>query len=366
MAKPISHEYNLEVKAQVEDFHGWSMPISYSGIIDEYLFTRESASLFDVSHMGRLLVTGSEASKYLDHLITNNVTKLKVNKALYTMLLNQDSGIIDDLIIYKLETEKYFIVCNAANKTKVISHCEKELNNFSAKLMDLSDKVAQIAIQGPKAKALTEKYLKLENSIPYFNFKEIDFAGEKLLITATGYTGEKGYELYAKADTLMHIWRELLKNPELRCAGLGARDLLRLEAGYCLHGNDIDESTSPIEAGLDWTVDFSKDNFIGKENAKRKSKILKGLVFPEAQRLIPRHGTKVFNEAEEEIGEITSGCFSQILNRAIALCYVKNLNHENSKIVNVKIRNKIFIAELSPTWFYRNIKGKEISYEKVF
>lgn len=366
MVSPITHEYNLEVKAQVEDFHGWSMPIFYTGIIDEYFFTRESASLFDVSHMGRLLITGAEASKYLDYLVTNNVTKLKRNKALYTMLLDKNAGIIDDLIIYKLEAEKYFIVCNAANKIEVISHCEKELINFSAKLIDLSDKVAQIAIQGPKSKEIVEEYLRLENSIPYFNLKEIDYAGEKLLITATGYTGEKGYELYAKADTLMGIWRELLKNPNIKCAGLGARDLLRLEAGYCLHGNDIDKNTSPIEATLDWTVDFSKENFIGKAGAKRKYKILKGLIFPESQKLIPRKGTKVQNEAGEEIGEISSGCYSQILNRAIALCYIRNLEYENSKSVSVKIRNKNFNAELSPTWFYRNIKGKEISYEKVF
>ena len=365
MAQPITHSYNLEVKAHIENFHGWEMPISYSGIVDEYLFTRESATLFDVSHMGRLLIDGKEASKYLDYLITNNVTKLKVQKALYCMLLNENGGIIDDLIIYKLEEEKYFVVCNAGNREQVIKHLKEHIINFEANLIDLSESVAQIAIQGPKAKEILEKYLNLDQSIPYFNCKEINFKEEKLLITATGYTGEKGYELYTKTDNLMKIWKDLLDLDEVKAAGLGARDLLRLEAGYCLHGNDINTETSPSEANLSWTVDYSKENFIGKEKSKRKNKILKGLIFPERKKLIARAGTQILNESGSIVGEITSGSYSQILDRAIALAYINDLDLENGQELLLLSGIKAFKQSFSDPWFYRNIKGKEISYEKI-
>lgn len=370
MKFPVLHELNLKLNANIVDFHGWQMPVFYSSILNEYNAVREKLAVFDVSHMGRFMFTGTAAEAFLDYLTTNNLRNLKAGKALYTCLLNHAAGIIDDLIIYKFNSEKFLLINNAGNHQAVSDWFAEQFLEFgenNIKYEDITAKIAQIAVQGPLAKALINNYFKLSEDIPYFSFRSIDFNGEEYIISATGYTGEAGYEIYAKPDLIRNLVNDL---EPLVLAGLGARDVLRLEAGYCLHGNDISLDTNPYEASLDWVVKLDKD-FIGKEklleSLQRPKKKLVGLLFPVSERIIPRAGTKVYLE-EAEIGHISSGTFSFILNRGIALAYLENLsqpNFANLKRVSIKIRRDVFNADIIEPWFYRNIRGKEIQSSEI-
>jgi aminomethyltransferase len=386
MSFPILHEFNLEKKANIVDFHGWQMPVSYEGIREEYKATREKASIFDVSHMGRWFFSGKSAMAFLDYLTTNDLSSLKDGKAIYTTLLNEEGGIIDDLVIYKFNPERFLLINNAGNHDTVtewfrlqydkLKSAENSLkiSNEDIIMEDITAKLAQIAIQGPLAKDLVNEYLGLKDKLSYFSFREISFNNETYIVSATGYTGEAGYEIYAKPSLLIKLAEDLCRDTELSPAGLGARDVLRLEAGYCLHGNDINDLTTPYEAGLDWIVKTTKENFIGKSNCTRQKKILRGLLFSVSEKIIPRAGTKVYDDEEREIGVITSGTFSFILGRAIALVYltdpmiVKSIISNktdittkiNLKKVSIKVRKDIFSASIVEPWFYRNIRGKEI------
>jgi aminomethyltransferase len=373
MSFPILHEFNLERKANIVDFHGWQMPVSYEGIREEYKATREKASIFDVSHMGRWFFSGKSAMAFLDYLTTNDLSSLKDGKALYTTLLNEDGGIIDDLVIYKFNPERFLLINNAGNHDTVTEWFRLQ-SHEDIMMEDVTAKLAQIAIQGPLAKDLVNDYLGLKDKLSYFSFREISFNNENYIVSATGYTGEAGYEIYAKPSLLIKLVKDLCNHSELAPAGLGARDVLRLEAGYCLHGNDIDGLTTPYEAGLDWIVKITKENFIGKSNCTRQKKILRGLLFSVSEKIIPRAGTKVYDDEEREIGVITSGTFSFILDRAIALVYltdpmiiksiISNKTDTTTKInlkkVSIKVRKDIFSASIVEPWFYRNIRGKEI------
>jgi len=391
MSFPILHEFNLERKANIVDFHGWQMPVSYEGIREEYKATREKASVFDVSHMGRWFFSGKNAMAFLDYLTTNDLSSLKDGKAIYTTLLNEEGGIIDDLVIYKFNPERFLLINNAGNHDTVtewfrlqhdkLKSAESTLKNVEIKdyeqsdkditIEDITTKLAQIAVQGPLAKDLVNEYLGLKDKLSYFSFREISLNNENYIVSATGYTGEAGYEIYAKPSLLIKLVEDLCSHSELVPAGLGARDVLRLEAGYCLHGNDIDDLTTPYEADLDWIVKITKENFIGKSNCTRQKKILKGLLFSISEKIIPRTGTKVYDDEEREIGVITSGTFSFILGRAIALVYLTDpmiiksiISNKTTKInlkkVSIKVRKDIFSASIVEPWFYRNIRGKEI------
>jgi len=394
MRFPILHEFNLAKGANIVNFHGWQMPISYVGIKEECEATRKSATIFDVSHMGRWLFRGAKSELFLNYLTTNDLSALKKGRAIYTTMLNEQGGIIDDLVIYKLDLDLFLLINNAGNHERVSDwfkqeylkalKADSEINISASDLSyeDISSKIGQIAIQGPLAKEITDEYFRAMikgeapyQKIPYFShsilqenghvaesFTEL-LNGRAYLISATGYTGEAGYEVYAKPEFLVKLVTELcLVNKNISPAGLGARDLLRLEAGYCLHGNDIDEETTPYEAGLDWVVKLNKGNFIGKESCTRQNKILRGLIFPENLKLIPRAHTEILNDANnsEVVGIISSGAFSFTLKRAIALAYISD---PNLKKVSIKIRKEIFSASIAEPWFYRNIRGTEIQLE---
>lgn len=346
---PISHKFNQEVQAKLANFHGWQMPTFYSSIIDEYQATRENIGLFDVSHMGRWMVTGKDSQAFLNYLITNNLESLKPSRALYSAMLNNESGIIDDLIIYKYSSEKFLLVNNAGNHQIDKSWYEKNFGQFEVQMMDITFNCGQIAVQGPKAKKAIENLLNIQ-SLKYFSFTETIYNNELLVIAATGYTGEAGYELYGDPACLMKIWRELMVSAAALPCGLGSRDLLRLEAGYCLHGNDITSLETPYEAGLQWTVKLDHD-FIGKNHVVRQNKKLIGLLFPIDQKLIPRAKTIITDLQGREIGVITSGNFSPRLNRAIAMGYINSSTSE----VLIKIRDKNYQASVSEPCFYRNI-----------
>lgn len=359
LKQPISHSFNEANGARYADFAGWQMPTFYTTIIDEHKATRENIGLFDVSHMGRWLVSGPDAMSFLDHLVTNDIASLKEGKGIYAAMLNEAGGIIDDVIIYKISDQEFILVNNAGNHEIDTRWYEKQTEDYNVEMMDMTEVWGQIAVQGPQAKAAVEDLLGIEG-LKYFNFAAVEYDDDDdadLVIAATGYTGEEGYELYGNPDILMDIWEDLIEDYEAIPCGLGSRDLLRLEAGYCLHGNDIDTKTSPYEAGLEWVTKLNK-NFVGKAGASRKNKKLIGLAFDPGLKMIPRAHTKVLDMNDKEIGEITSGNFSQQLDRAIALAYIRPDYAEiNAKVI---IRNKNFEAQIGAPWFYRNIRGQEI------
>lgn len=372
LKNPISNEFNLNNNARLVDFGGWNMPTFYSSIIEEYKATRDHIGLFDVSHMGRWWVTGKDAELFFDNLISNDIFKLNENKAIYTPMLNEQGGIIDDLIIYKFSPEKYLLVNNCGNHGKDSQWYEKNKNDYYVLLDDITQAWGQIAIQGPKAKAAVEELLAMESSLKYFSCDFIELKEDlsknkaRILVSATGYTGEQGYELYGPPDALMKIWQIMIDKYQAKPCGLGARDLLRLEAGYCLHGNDINAETTPYEAGLDWTVKLEKMDFIGENHSTKINKKLLGLACDKGEKIIPRSKMKVFDANEKEIGYVTSGNFSPNLDRGIALAYIdaKFLppkgNQVNVGPVYLDVRGKKIPVSVGEPWFYRNIRGVEI------
>ena len=339
MKKTPLYEIHKRLKARFTPFAGWSMPLQYTSVIEEVKAVRERAGLFDISHMGRILVKGKDAKEKLQYLTTNNLNKLKPGKVQYNLLTNEKGGVKDDVTIYMLSEEELFICCNAANREKVVSH----LSNY-VDVEDLSDKLIQFALQGPKSEVILSKYYDVKD-LKFYNFRTF---GE-VIISRTGYTGEDGFEVYAPPKEGIRLFIELLK--EAKPCGLGARDVLRIEAGFPLYGHEISEDITPLEANLDRFVDLSKD-FLGKEEMLKKplKRKLFGLVM--VDKGIPREGYAIYKEGKE-IGKVSSGTFSPTLNRGIALCFVELSERKEGNPVQVKIRERLLKAELKSYPFVR-------------
>jgi aminomethyltransferase len=331
------------------DFAGWQMPVSYRGIIEEHHAVRRESGIFDLSHMGEFAVGGSEALEVLQELLTNDVAKLEPGQAQYTLLCNPEGGIIDDIIVYR-RPEDYLLVVNAANRERDWEWIT-EINDGRAEMADLTEDIALIAVQGPLSMEICQKLtpLSLGNLAP-FTHVEGEMDGIQCLISHTGYTGEKGLEIYLPAGEAVRLWDRLLEvgGDSLEPVGLGARDTLRLEKGFPLYGNDIDSSTTPLEAGLGWVVKWDKGHFIGKEALLKQreegvERKLCGLLMLE--RAIPRQGYKVFF-GEEEVGVITSGTMSPTLGKPIAMAYLAPPAWEKGQEVTVMVRNKTYGAQV--------------------
>ncbi|MGE9615993.1 MAG: glycine cleavage system aminomethyltransferase GcvT [Solitalea-like symbiont of Acarus siro] len=343
-----------ELNANLVDFAGYTMPVYYSSALKEHKRVRESLGIFDVSHMGQIIIYGQDAMKFIQRITTNNVTKLLVGKAQYTLLLNEEGGVIDDLIIYKLKEDKFMLVVNAANIEKDYNWILRCKATENIHIENISDRMALIALQGPMAlQALENITSKDLATTPYYSFIESYIADVKnIIISVTGYTGAGGFELYVNNADAEKLWKTIMEAGEkynILPAGLAARDSLRLEKGYCLYGHEITEKINPLEAKLSWVVDFAKD-FIGKE-ALLKIKgtgIEKTLVGITAMgRSIPRQGDIIISEKGDTIGVITSGGFSPILERPIAMGYInKNSLDKHTKIL-IKSRNKEMQAVLT-------------------
>ena len=326
------YEVHKKLGARFTTFAGFIMPLQYTSVIEEVKAVRQRVGLFDISHMGRILVKGKEVKEKLQYLTTNNLNKLKPGKVQYNLLTNEKGGIKDDITIYMLSEEEFFICCNAANKEKVISHLSKYL-----RVEDLSDKLLQFALQGPKSEEILSKYYDVKD-LKFYRFKTFG----NTILSRTGYTGEDGFEIYIPIKEGIELFKELLK--EAKPCGLGARDVLRIEAGFPLYGHEISEDITPIEANLDRFVDLNKD-FLGKEEMLKKplKRKLFGLVM--IDRGIPREGYLVCKEGKE-IGVISSGTFSPTLNKGIALCFVELPERKENNLVEVKVRDKFLKAEL--------------------
>lgn len=342
MMKTPLFDTHVGLNARIVDFHGWEMPVWYTGIKAEHLATRKACGLFDISHMGEIHVSSQGATSFLNHMLTIDVYPMEEGEVKYTFLLNPDGGIIDDLTVYCIRPEDTYMLCvNASNKNKdfkwLVSH-----NNDLCLLKDKSAHTAMLALQGPHASDILKACLDFDlEDIDRFRFRmhTIPEFGD-LLISRTGYTGADGVEIFMTNEYVVALWNEFVKKGATPC-GLGSRDTLRLEMGYPLHGNDIDEHTTPFEARLSFAVDLNKDFFMGKDALiKHKNKGLKrrltGLELMEKG--VPRQG-HVCLKKDKEIGVITSGSISPVLNKGIALCYLDSSITEAQQI-EVLIRNR--------------------------
>ncbi len=358
--------YEVHAKtAKMTTFAGFEMPLWYKGIAEEHLAVRNNVGVFDVSHMGRIIVTGEDAEHFLNYIVTNDVSTLTPNSALYTVMCNENGGIVDDTIVSRIAQDKFLIVPNAANREKDYKWLVKHAEGYDVKVEDVSEWSAMLAVQGPKAEKTLQELCPTDLSkIERFKCVSTELAGIEVFMSRTGYTGEDGFEVYVwnaspgNPDNAVKVWNAILEAGEsfgIEPCGLGARDTLRLEAGLCLYGSDIDENTTPLEARLGFVVKFQKDSFIGKaallrqkeEGVKRKRV---GLLMMEQG--IPRQGFKVYNDEGENIGQVTSGTFSPLLKCGIGMAYVQTQYAEEGNIVNVEIRGKKAKAKIVAFPFY--------------
>lgn len=358
--------YDLHVRhgARLTPFAGFEMPIQYSGIIDEHMAVRQAAGIFDVSHMGEVMVRGPHALAYVQRLVTNDVSKLYDGKAMYTVMCGPEGGIVDDLLVYRISKNEYMLVINAANIEKDLAWMRQHQIN-GAELDDISDDTALIAVQGPLAFDIVNDAAGVElDDLKFYHFTQPDdFIGnERVIVSHTGYTGERGLEIYCRPDAAPAIWQSLIEEGTargLRPCGLGARDTLRVEAGFCLYGNDITEDTNPLEAGLGWLVKLDKEEFIGKAalvEAKAKGLARRLVGFILEDRGIPRTGFAIADESGREIGSVTSGTQSPVLATGIGMGYVPNeerFTAEGAKLL-IKSRGRDLNARVKKPPFHKN------------
>ena len=358
MNKTALYDKHVSLGAKMVPFAGFDMPVQYTSVIEEHFAVREKVGIFDVSHMGQFFVEGPSAKDLLQFVGSNNVNALEDGKAQYTCMPNGNGGIVDDLIVYRMNEEKYFLVVNASNIEKDWNHISKHNEKFGAKLTNASHEMSLIAVQGPKANETLQKLTDINLAdVPYYHFTVGEIAGVKdVIISNTGYTGSGGFEIYFKNESAVKIWDALTEAGEefgLIPCGLASRDTLRLEKGFCLYGNDIDDTTSPLEAGLGWITKFDKD-FVDKELfAKQKEEgITKKLVgFEMQERAIPRHNYSVVDAEGNTIGRVTSGTMSPMKSVGIGLAYVDKPHFAVDSEIFIQIRNKNIPAKVVKTPF---------------
>lgn len=351
-------EIHKKLGARFTEFAGWEMPLSYSGVTDEHRTVRERVGIFDIGHMGRIEIWGNDSGSLLQMLTVRDVTRMTPGSAQYTLICNHSGGILDDILISKRQRGRYLLCVNAANREKDISWIMKAGAGFEFKIKDITEETGMIAMQGPRAASVLEKAASSGiASIKPWRMEEIEIGGLKTITSMTGYTGEAGYEIIINNANYQKIWERLMdagREFGIQPCGLGARDTLRLEMGYSLYGNDIDDDTTPIEARLEWVVDFSKDDFIGKaailEQKKRGPS--RSLIFFELlQKGVPRKGFKIFSDGKE-IGIVTSGNISPMLNKGIGIGYVKSEYAKTGVEILIDIRGRVAPANIVKRPFY--------------
>ncbi len=352
------YEKHVAAGARLVPFAGWEMPVQYTGVLEEHRAVREAVGLFDVSHMGEIIVRGRDAEAYLQRLTPNNVAQLTPGRAHYSGLLTDAGTYIDDLLIYRMAPAEFLVVVNAANTDKDFAWMESRRQG-DVELDNASDRYALLALQGPRAvETLAPLVDPAVLDLKYYRFTQGTVAGRPALISRTGYTGEDGFELYMDPGEAPRTWDELVEagaSSGLLLAGLGARDTLRLEAGMALYGHDIDDTTTPLEAGLDWVVKLDKGDFIGRQvlvNQQREGIARKLVGFELEERGIAREGCKVMAEGKE-VGKVTSGTFAPTLERAIGMTYLPLALAEPGTEIAVEVRGKRRAARVVALPFYR-------------
>lgn len=352
----------------MEPFAGFEMPLWYKDIIPEHLAVRNNVGIFDVTHMGRSLITGPDAEKFLNYVTTNNVASLAPMSAQYSLMCNERGGIKDDFVVSRLEREKFMMVYNAANREKDYQWLIKNAGKFNVNIQDVSDNIALFAVQGPKTEKTLQK-ISSENLSRIGRFKcgWTKLANVNTFVSRTGYTGEDGFEVFIwdtpleKPENAVKVWNAISEAGRefgIEPCGLGARDTLRLEAGMCLYGNDIDENTTPLEALISFVVKFDKDIFVGKDaliNQKTEGVKRKRVGIRMLAKGIPRQHFEVFKD-EEKVGSVTSGTFSPLLEYGIAMAYVTSENANAGQHIKVKIRERMVEGEIVKFPFYDSTK----------
>lgn len=356
------YEEHKKLGAKTVPFAGWEMPLQYTSVIEEHMTVRNNAGLFDVSHMGQVFVSGKDSLAFLQKLVPQDISKLVNGKAVYTQLINQKGGIIDDLIIYKLADCKYLLIINASRIKEDVNWMLKNAKDFEVLVDNQSDRLSMIALQGPQSSAILEELgVTKENQPNRFFVKELTLLNKDIIIAATGYTGEDGFEIIVKNEEAPSLWREILAYGEkfgLKPIGLAARDTLRLEASLLLYGQDMNESITPVEASLTWTIAkdkqedyFGKDKILSQINQNGEPQKLIG--FKMIDKSIARHDYKVYIN-NEEAGVVTSGGVAPFISENIGLAYIKNNNPTSvGTPIDIMIRGKLHPAEIVKRPFYK-------------
>ena len=355
MRKTSLYQSHIALGAKMVPFAGFEMPVQYTGVVQEHLAVRKQAGLFDVSHMGEFLVRGPQAIDLIQYVFSNDVGRLDIGQAQYGYMPNAKGGIIDDLLVYRMDNQSYLLVVNAANIEKDWNWLVTHNKLFDASLQNQSDQWSLLALQGPMATSILKELTETDiDSIPFYRFTHGTVAGvDRVLISATGYTGSGGYELYVPNEGAEKIWNSLIQNGAKPC-GLAARNTLRIEMGYCLYGNDIDDTTPPLSAGLSWCTSFSKD-FVSKDRIEQQQATgtpNKRVGFILNERGIPRQGYSLADESGNDIGIVTSGTQSPSLEKGIGMGYIAREQAVVGNIIYVVIRNKHIPATITSLPFY--------------
>lgn len=343
-------QVHIDLGAKMVPFAGYNMPVLYKNLIQEHHAVRNSVGVFDVSHMGEVYITGPQAYALVEYITSNDVSSLSDGRVQYSCMPNDEGGIVDDLLVYRFNEEKYLLVINASNIDKDVAWMTKQNEKFGATITNASDDYSLLAVQGPNAIHTLQKLTSVNLSeIPYYHFVEGNLAGIDMIISNTGYTGAGGFELYVKNNEALTLWNEVFKAGEefsIEPCGLGARDTLRLEKGFCLYGNDINDSTSPIEAGLGWITKFNQPFHMSDYHLKiKEDKPKKKLVgFELIDRGIPRQHYPICDASGAVIGEVTSGTQSPSLNKAIGLGYVASEFSKAGSEIFIEVRGKLLKA----------------------
>jgi aminomethyltransferase len=359
-------EQHRNHRAKLVDFAGWEMPIQYASVVDEYQTVRSAAGLFDVSHMGRVNVCGQGSLAFLQRVTTNNVSTLAPAQAHYSMVCNEKGGIKDDIFVYRTGETEYLLCVNASNREKILVWLsEQRTADDHCRIEDRTSAVAQIAIQGPASRdILLAAGAENLGDLKLHHCRDTRVAGISCFAARTGYSGELGYELNVPAGQAVELWKQLLRqgtSKGLKPAGLGARDLLRLEMAYLLYGNDINEETTPIEAGAAWTVNFHKGDFLGREALQSQTQqgpARRLVAFELLEKSVPRHGFRILDPSSSQvIGEVTSGNLSPLMQKGIGLGYVHSSFALPQTAISIDIRGKILPATVVKPPFYKRKKS---------
>ncbi len=356
--KTALNRIHRKLGAKMVDFAGWDMPVSYSGTLEEHNTVREKVGIFDVSHMGEIEITGKNALRQVQKITCNDAGKLDIGQAQYSALLYPEGTFVDDMLVHKIDDSHYMLCVNSANKDKDYRWIvEKSITG--ADIKDKSDAYSQIAVQGPNSPEVLENLLDFDtDNLGYYRFKIDNICGTEGIIARTGYTGEDGFELYIDPGSAEKVWNALMEEGEsygIKPAGLGARDTLRLEASMCLYGNDIDDETTPFEAGLGWIVSLDKDDFTGKDALlkQKKNGVSRKLIgFELLVRGVPRHGYSIFADGERA-GEVTSGTYAPYLKKGIGMGYVPTGYTSPGTGLEIEIRNSKTDAKIVKKPFYK-------------
>ena len=345
------YDKHVALGALISPFGGFDMPIQYSGIVDEHQAVRQACGVFDVSHMGEVLVSGADAERYVNHIFTNDVTKVDAGKILYGMMCYENGGVVDDLLVYKMATDRYFLVINAANIDKDWAWIQEQAKGYDVVLEHQSEQYGEVAVQGPESEQVLKEVLGIDGSdLTFYTFKQID----RVIVSRTGYTGEDGFEIYADADYIRQCWDKLIASGRCKPCGLGCRDTLRFEVGLPLYGDELSADITPIMAGLGMFVKLDKEEFIGREAlAKQKAegpqKKLVGIELHD--KAIPRHGYAVLKDGAV-IGEVTTGYHTISTDKSVCMALIDARYAALDTEVEIQIRKKTFPGTVCKKRFY--------------